>query len=234
MLAMAEFLAAVVLFLIAHAVPPAPPVRTRLIAWFGRRLYLIAYSLLSVALIGWIIAATRRAPHWPLWDFAPWQVLVPVLIMPFVAWLLLVGLIEPNPLSISLRAAGPQTKPELGACVTRHPILWGFLLWAVSHIPPNGDVVALILFGGTAVLAMNGLAVLDRRARLRLGKERWQQLTAATSLVPFQAMLAGQARMRVSWRLPLSLAVALAVYGWFVLQGHVWLIGPAPLAAFVP
>ena len=231
---MTEFLAAIVLFLIAHVVPPAPPVRARLIAWFGRRLYLVAYSVLSVVLIGWVIASARRAPYWPLWDFAPWQALVPVVVMPLSVWLLLIGLTEPNPLSISLRAAGPETEPGLGASVTRRPVLWGFLLWAASHIPPNGDVVALVLFGGMALLAVSGLTALDRRARLRLGKERWQQIAAATSLVPFRAMLSGRARIRISRRLAGSLAVALAVYGWFLLQGHAWLIGPDPLVALVP
>lgn len=231
---MAEFLAAIAVFLIAHVVPPAPPVRTRLIAWFGRGLYLVAYSLLSLALIVWIVIAALHAPYWPLWDFAPWQALVPVLVMPFAVWLLLVGLLEPNPLSISLRAADSDTEPGLAASVTRHPVLWAFLLWALSHIPPNGDVVALILFGGMVLLAVSGFTVLDRRARLRLGEERWQRLAATTSLVPFRAMIAGRARMRISWRLPASLAVALAVYAWFLLQGHAWLIGLDPLAALAP
>ena len=231
---MAEFLAAIALFLLAHVVPPAPPVRTRLIAWFGRRLYLVAYSLLSLALTAWIVVAALRAPYWPLWDFSPWQVFVPVLAMPFATWLLLMGLIEPNPLSISLRMAAPDTEPGLAASVTRHPVLWSFLLWAVSHIPPNGNVVALILFGGMALLALSGLAVLDRRAQSRLGKERWQKIAAATSLVPFAALLAGRAHMQVSWRLPISLALALAIYGWFLLRGHAWLIGPDPLAALTP
>jgi uncharacterized membrane protein len=38
---MAEFLVAIAFFVIAHVVPPVPPVRTRLIAWFGRRQYIV-------------------------------------------------------------------------------------------------------------------------------------------------------------------------------------------------
>jgi uncharacterized membrane protein len=100
---------AIALFLTAHVVPPVPPVRTRLITWFGQRAYLLGYSLVSLALTGWIIAAARRAPYLALWDPA-WQALVPVLVMPFAAWRLFAGLAEPNPLSISLRMAGQKTE----------------------------------------------------------------------------------------------------------------------------
>ena len=54
---MTELLVAIAAFLLAHVVPPAPPVRARLIGWLGQRVYLGAYSLLSVALIAWIVAA---------------------------------------------------------------------------------------------------------------------------------------------------------------------------------
>jgi uncharacterized membrane protein len=227
---MAEFLLAIALFLVAHVIPPAPPVRSRLVAWLGRRVYIACYSLVSIALIVWIVAAARRAPYVPVWDTASWQVLVPLLAMPLATWLIVAGVAEPNPLSISLRAAGPDAEPGPAAAVTRHPVLWGFLLWAASHIPPNGDVVSLVLFGGMAVLALGGMPIVDRRARRRLGEQRWSELAAATSLVPFAALLAGRTRMRFSWPLLLSTAAALAAYAWLLLQGHELLIGVDPLA----
>ncbi len=228
--AMTEFLIAISLFLVAHVVPPAQPVRARLVAWFGRRVYLFCYSLVSLALIIWIIAAAGRAPYLPLWNPAPWQALAPVLVIPFATWLLFAGLVEPNPLSISLRRASPETEPGPAAVVTRHPVLWAFLLWALSHIPPNGDMVSLILFGSMAMLALSGFAIVDRRARQRLGAARWQKLAAQTSLVPFAAILAGRAHMRGSTPLLLSLVAAITAYLWFLLQGHKLLIGPDPLA----
>lgn len=227
---MTEFLIAIALFVVAHVVPPLPAVRARLIARIGRRAYLLAYSLVSIALIVWIIAAAKRAPYVALWDPAPWQALVPILVMPFATWLLFAGLVEPNPLSISLLAPKPDAEVGPAAAVTRHPVLWAFLLWAASHVVPNGNVVSLILFGGTALLALAGLMVLDRRARQRLGDARWHDLAAPTSMIPFAALLAGRARLRVSMRLVLSLAVAVAAYAWFLLVGHALLIGPDPLA----
>jgi len=231
---MTELLAAIAAFVLAHVVPPAPPVRARLIGWLGRQVYLAAYSLLSLALIGWIFAAARRADHVPLWDPAPWQALVPIVVMPLATWLLVAGLAEPNPLSISFLSAKVEAerdqKPGPAASVTRHPVLWAFLLWALSHIPPNGDVVSLILFGGAAALAGGGLAAMDRRMRRRLGEARWQMLAGATSLLPFAAILAGRARLRLSGRLLITVAAALGLYAWLLLDGHERLIGLAPLA----
>jgi uncharacterized membrane protein len=230
-LAMTELLAAIAVFVVAHLVPSAPPLRSRLIAWVGRRAYLLCYSLVSLGIIVWIIVAARRAPYLSLWDPAPWQAAVPLLVMPFALWLVLVGLVEPNPLSISFRAAG---EGELGpaAAVTRHPVLWGILLWAGSHIPPNGDAVSIILFGGAALLAVGGFAMADRRARQRLGEKRWRTLAGTTSLVPLAALLSGRSRLTGSTLLLLSVAAALAVYLWFIVQGHEQLIGPDPLAWF--
>ena len=225
---MTEFLIAIAVFVVAHVVPPAPPVRQRLIALFGRRAYMAGYSLLSLGLIAWIIAAAHRAPYVPLWTPAPWQTLVPIVVMPLAAWLLVAGLAEANPLSISLRG-GDATEPGPAVAVTRHPVLWAFLLWAASHMVPNGDVVSLILFGGMAILALAGLAVVDRRARRRLGEERWKNLAATTSVVPFVALATGRARLRASLRFGLSLVAAAALYLWFLLQGHIWLIGVDPL-----
>ncbi len=226
---MTEFLVAVALFLVAHVVPPAPPVRTRLIAWFGRRAYLFGYSLISLALIAWIIAAARRAPYVLLWNSAPWQTLVPIVIMPLAAWLLVAGLADANPLSISLRLADPQTQLGPAAVVTRHPVLWSFLLWAGSHVVPNGDVISLILFGSMVLLAIAGFVIIDRRSRQRLGKECWQTLAAGTSIVPFAAIFAGRAHVTLSMRLLLFLAIAVAIYLWFLLDGHQRFIGLDPL-----
>ena len=226
---MTELLVAITLFLIAHVVPPAPPVRTRLIAWFGRRAYIVGYSLVSLTFIVWIISVTRRAPYLPLWNPAPWQTLIPILVMPVATWLLFAGLIEANPLSISLRPTDSDATLGPAAAVTRHPLLWAFLLWAGSHIPPNGDVISLVLFGGMALLAIIGFAVVDGRARRRLGEEHWQKLATRTSILPFAAILTGRMHIRLSARLLFSLAAGVAAYLWFLFQGHELLIGPNQL-----
>ena len=123
---MTEFLLAISLFIIAHVVPPVPSIRAFLIALIGRPLYILGYSLLSLALLAWIIVAARRAPYISLWDPAPWQAVITLALMPLAFWLVIAGLAEPNPLSITLRRASPEFLPGPVVTITRHPVLWGF------------------------------------------------------------------------------------------------------------
>jgi uncharacterized membrane protein len=176
-----EFTLALAIFLAAHLIPASPGLRSRLIIATGRTTYLVAYSILSLGLLGWLVLAAQRAETIVLWDPAPWQWHVPFLAMPVAAFLLIAGLMWPNPLSISLRS-GEETGPIVA--ITRHPVLWGFLIWAASHIPANGTLVAVLLFGGMATFSMLGFFLVDRKAR-----KRWGARSAGTSIVPFTALL---------------------------------------------
>jgi len=226
---MTEFLAAIVFFLLAHIIPPIPMVRRFLTSLVGQRAYIAAYSFLSLALIVWVIVAARRAPYVALWPNQIWHAFVPLIVMPFAIWFILGGLAEPNPLSISFYSkTATQLSPM--ARVTRHPVLWGFLLWALSHIPPNGNLVAIILFGCMAILAVGGFWLVDRRARQRLGQTNWLELARSSPLIPFAAI--GQAPM-IAWsRLLIWAAVAILIFLWLFLQGHALLIGVDPLSSF--
>lgn len=212
---MIEFAVALAVFLLAHGLPARIGLKDRLVARAGRRAYLVAYSIVSLALLAWLIDAARRAPYVPLWDPAPWQAWVPLVAMPVAFVLLVAGLAQPNPLSISLRAGD---EPGAIVAVTRHPVLWGFLIWALAHVPSNGDFVSLVLFGGMAIFAAVGIPILDRRARQRLGEARWRALVA-------------RGGPRTEWGgLAIAVLAGLALYAWFLTQGHALLIGVDPVA----
>lgn len=223
-----EFVLALLAFVGAHLILPIPPLRARLVALLGRRSYLFAYSTLSIALLVWVVIAARNAPYLPVWPQQPWQALVPLVLVPVAAWFLIAGLAEPNPLSISVRSDADSLGPM--AAITRHPVLWAFLLWSASHLVPNGDLVSLTLFGGLTLLAAAGFGLVDRRTRRRLGETAWQALASRTSVIPFAAALAGRARLSWSHRLSLSVIAALALSVAFVLWGHFALTGTDPLA----
>lgn len=44
----------------------------------------------------------------------------------------------------------------------RHPMLCGVLIWSVSHLLVNGDVAAVVLFGGLGLWALLEIAVINR------------------------------------------------------------------------
>jgi uncharacterized membrane protein len=194
----------------------------------GRGVYLAAYSALSLALLAWLIAAARRAESPLLWDPAPWQWHVTLVLMPLATFLLVAGLLATNPLSISFRSG---SDPGAITAVTRHPVLWAFLIWALAHIPPNGDLVSVILFGGMASFSVAGFFILDAKARRRLGTERWHAVAGKTSVLPLATLLAGHTPWRHLIQLIPPAVIATGFHVWFVLQGHALLIGPDPLAS---
>src|SRR5690349_3390428 len=128
---MTELLLALAAFLAAHLLPSAPGVRPALVARWGRGVYLVGYSAVSLALLAWVVIAARRADVVMLWEPAPWQWLTPFVVMPFALFLIVAGLAEPNPLSIAWRKG---ERPGPVSAITRHPVLWGFLLWAAAHV----------------------------------------------------------------------------------------------------
>lgn len=216
---MTEFLFALAAFVAAHLVPAMPGVRARLVGLAGRATYIAVYSLVSLALLAWLVLAARRAEDVWLWQPAAWQWLIPAVVMPASLVLLVAGLAQPNPLSVSMRRSDEERLPAI-TVLTRHPVLWGFLLWALSHIPANGRLVPMILFASMAAMAALGMPMLDRKAKRRLGEAAWGRLSAS-------ARPLSRADLRV---LGFAVLSALAFYAWMLLQGHVLLIGPDPLS----
>ena len=113
--------------------------------------------------------------------------------------------------------------------VTRHPFQWSVVLWAAVHLIANGDLAGVILFGAFGALGLIGTCLIDRKYAARRGAD-WQAFAAASSNLPFAAIVAGRQRFVFAeigwWRVILGLAVYLVL-----LAVHPWLFGAAPLAA---
>jgi uncharacterized membrane protein len=222
-IAMTEFLTSLLVFLASHVLPARTGLRAWAVGRIGHGPYMAAYSVVSLAIVIWIVVAAGRAPYVELWPQASWQAWAPLLVMPFALVLLTAGLVQPNPLSIGLmRADRPDTTVGITR-ITRHPVLWGFGLWALAHIVPNGDLVSVILFGGLGVFAFAGMAALDRRRRREMGDDPWADRVRETTTVPFGATFTG--------RTLAAAAFGIAVYLALLLGGHVLLFGTDPLAA---
>jgi len=44
----------------------------------------------------------------------------------------------------------------------RHPMLIGFTVWTVAHLLVNGDLAAIVLFGGLGIWAVTSMIVINR------------------------------------------------------------------------
>lgn len=225
----AEFAAAFAVFLLSHALPARPAVKGPLVRRLGAGGYTLVYSLVSVAVLAWLIVAAGRAPHVPLWSWAPWQPWVPFLVMLPACLLIACAIGAPNPLSFGGRAEGfDPARPGI-AGLTRHPLLWALVLWAGAHLVPNGDLAHVLLFGSFAGFATLGMRMLDRRRQRLWGPEVWADRARATALVPGAALLSG--RWRPAGGPPIRrMAAGLVLYG-LLLALHPPVIGAWPWPA---
>ena len=181
------FLAALATFMLSHMIPARPAVRGWLIGTLGRRGYFAAYSLISLAVLGWLIVAAANAPYVEVIPPLPLLRWVPVLIMPVVCWLAIAGLAIQNPFSfggLGQKSFDPENPGILRA--TRHPILVALMLWAVAHLLANGSLSHVILFGLFAGFALMGMALIDRRNARLMGSE-WHRLTRNTARLSLRA-----------------------------------------------
>lgn len=179
-----EFAAAFAVFFLTHSLPLRPALRAPLQAALGRRGFTLAYSALSLAALAWLIAAAGRAPHVPLWDWAPWQPHVPLVIMLPVCVIVALAIWRPNPLSFggARNAAFDPARPGIVG-LHRHPLLLALALWAGAHVVANGDLAHVLLFGTFAGFALLGMRLIDRRKQREMGA-RWQALRAAIDTAP--------------------------------------------------
>src|SRR3546814_777828 len=78
--------------------------------------------------------------------------------------------------------------------ITRHPMMWAFMIWAAVHVILWGSAANLILSSGILVLALVGSLGQDVKKRRLLGPD-WIEWQRKTAYVPF----AGQFSGRIPW-----------------------------------
>lgn len=222
----AEFILAFMLFLAAHAIPARPALRLRIEALLGRKGYIIAFSLLSLGLLYWLILAAGRAPYVEIWGQPGWSRWLVNLAMPLAVLLGVFAVGTPNPFAFGGRREGFDPDHPGIAGVTRQPLMMAFSIWAAAHLSANGDLAHVILFGLMLAFALTGVFAAEARAKRALGTD-WNRLAARSSLWPFAALLTGR------WRpsaLPDLGRVAIAVLVWAMLYFlHAPLIGLSPV-----
>jgi uncharacterized membrane protein len=223
-----QILFAGVLFVGAHLGISSTPLRARLVGAVGARGYLGIYSLLAVATIGYLIWLYGEVPRYDyLWLPDPALYLVPKILMPIAFIFMLGGFMVKNPTAVGME--GVLTDPEQREQsvsgllrITRHPFQWSVVLWAGSHIVANGDVVSVVFFASFGVLSLLGTVLLDKKKAAAFGAD-WEPFAAATSNVPFAAIVTGRNRL-VFKELLVPVVVGLVGYG-AIYWGHEWVAG---------
>jgi uncharacterized membrane protein len=212
-------------FVAAHLLISSSSLRPLLVGRIGERAYAGLFSAQALALIVWMALAFQEAPR----DLFLWEVPggthLTLALMPFVLILAIGGFAAPNPTAVMMTAPGPDWQPKGILTVTRHPVMWAFGLWALLHLLANGDLAGFIFFGAFAALALCGTIALDAKKRRAWTPETWQAFSAATSNLPFLAIV--QRRTRFDWRGIgwKTLAIALVLYAALILWFHPHVIG---------
>ncbi len=219
-----EFVLALGAFFLSHALAVRPPIKGRIVGRIGARGFALAYSVLSVAVLAWLVVAAARAPFVELWPRQPWQGWVPIAAMLPVSLVLALTLGRPNPLSFggANNAAFDTARPGLIAWM-RHPVLVALLLWSLAHMVPNGDLAHVVLFGLFAAFSALGMRLIDARKQREMGQQAWQALVAGAREA---GPLATDTRTAELW---LRLAAAVVGYlGFFMLHGTLFGVAPVP------
>jgi uncharacterized membrane protein len=218
---MAALVLATAAFLITHLVS-GTPLRPKLVAALGEWPYRGVYSAAAFATLGAMIWAYIGVPREPLW---PGLRLIPLVAMPLAFVLIACGYFR-NPTMVGADRLLKSEEPARGIIrITRHPIMWGVMLWAAAHVLARGDAKSLIFFGGLFLVAFLGTLSMDRRKR---ANPDFVRFAAVTSHVPFVAIAQGRNRLvwrEIGWLRP---AIGVAAFVLFLLA-HGWLFGVSAL-----
>jgi uncharacterized membrane protein len=192
------------------------PLRRAAARLLGPRGFLAFYSLIALVALGWMIFAFDRAPAGPaLWDGTralPWTI-TSALTLP--ALVLLLGSFSGNPALPDANLAGLSARKPWGIFrVTRHPMMMGIALWAVSHVIVMPTARMALFNLSLAALALGGAAAQDRR-KLAQNHREWSVWMARTRFWP---RLAALGDMGALWAAALLLWLA-------VTAAHLWLGG---------
>jgi uncharacterized membrane protein len=121
----------------------------------------------------------RQQPLWTLGE-AGW--VVATLLM-WLGAILFAGSFIGNPALPGTR--GPRGRTATGVmAITRHPMMWGFAIWAVVHMMMVATPKALILDFAILFLALVGSMMQDRKKQALLGED-WHDWSAQTAFFPF-------------------------------------------------
>jgi uncharacterized membrane protein len=228
---MAMLMAAAAVFLAIHLLIAGTRVRDGIVGSVGENAYLGLFSLASIGVIAWLAIAYNAAqssgndPVLYTTGVGVKHLGMPVVLLAFLIGV--PGLMMPNPTTVGMSDMATKTDAVRGILrVTRHPFLWGVVIWSAFHLSANGDEASVILFGTFLLLAVLGTYSIDAKRQRKLG-DAWKGFASKTSNIPFAAIIAGRNRFAAGEYFDWRFLVAIALFT-IVLVFHARVIGVSP------
>ena len=168
-------------FLMAH------PLRAPMVRALGERGFNLVYIVVSILtlylMVHYYSGAFADSPA-VLWDAGAAGWIVGTLLM-WLGSILFVGSLRRNP---AFPNPG-KTVTHIGEAdgvfaITRHPMMWGFAIWALVHVIVNPTPASIVVSAAIAILALGGAAGQDKKKEKLVG-EPWRDWESRTSFVPF-------------------------------------------------
>lgn len=198
-------------FMFIHLAVSGTPLRGVLVRLMGEKAYLGSYSLLSLVTLGIMITGYGQVDHADfVWMPDPMLYKVTKVLVLIALLLIVMGAFTSNPTAVGNEQALDQEVTGL-LKITRHPIQWGILLFAVAHIIANGDTNSIMFFGTLITVSFLGMLAMDNRHAAE-DTPAWRKFMDETSMVPFVALLTGRLKFTladISWP---GLGVGLLIY----------------------
>lgn len=160
------------------------PLRAPLVKAMGEAPFLGLYSLVAAACIVWMIFAFRAAPAADLGGATGEVGWIVSIMLTLPALVLFLGSLWKNPALPNPGAGATVMRGPTGVfAVTRHPMMWGFALWALSHLVLWWSWRTTIVASAVLILALVGAHFQDRKKAALTGAA-WEEWEAKTSYWP--------------------------------------------------
>jgi uncharacterized membrane protein len=172
-----------------------------LVRRLGERGFLLIYSAVALAAIWWMACAFRAAPAGDLGAASGTAGWIAASVLTVPALVLFLGSLRGNPAFPQAGISGLANRaPHSVFRVTRHPMMWSFALWALSHLALLWSWRTSIVAGAVLILALVGAAGQDRRKRAAM--KDWRAWEARTSYWPSWGKLLSVGRL--AWLVALA------------------------------
>lgn len=219
------------LFVVLHRVVSGSRVRDRIVAMTGEVPFRRAFALASLLCLVGLWIEYRQAVESPsdmlLFRRSDTARFAQLPIQLIAVFLVVAGVTIRNPTIAGLSSSVTDESIVRGILrITRHPFLWGVSLFAAGHMLAGPTVATWGFFGTLLFLASTGSISIDAKRRRALGDD-WERFAAATSNVPFVAIIQGRQSLvpgEIGWK---RAAASMGVFG-LLLVAHRLLFGVSP------